>query len=390
MLAVSISVPSTGTIINAAVADHVPVAELIPHLVEQETTIEPGQHWVLTRALTAIRPEQSLIDAGVRPGERLTLDLAHVPAPQPEAIEELSGPIRGNYGVWIMAGIAALLSWHSAPLFHPTTSHGAAAWGLPTGQVMSNPTVLISSVLTTLCGFACAAGSLYDKKYTYIAAIIGFGIGLNINVLGACVCAALLVWRAGIARIATVTLTVFAAINIHPGLTLIVALIALAYSGQLSVGIAGITLPKVPATGLFQETTSSRAGSIVTVHSTLVISFCAVILACFYQLIPWGTEPNGWLIALALAVAGCGASARGTRPIHASAMLITSALLILWISLHVPWGIAGLALVGLPAVRITSPMLGRLIDLLEALAFTVAIPLALYTTGIFTIIRGIG
>lgn len=390
MLAISISVPSAGTTINAAIADHVPVAELIPHLVEQEATLQPGQHWVLTRSLGPIRPEHSLIDAGVRPGECLTLDLAAVPAPEPEAIEELAGPIPGNPGAWIMAGIAALLSWRSVPLFGPTESHGAAAWGIATEHSMSDPTTLVTSVITLLVALAAAAGSLYDRKYTYVAAILGFGLGLNVNVLCACVCAALLVWRPGPARIATIALSIFAAINIHPGLTLILALIALAYAGQLSVGIAGVKLPRVPATGLFHEPSTTRAGAIVQVHSTLVISFCVVILACFYQLIPWGFEPTAWLIALTLVVASCGASARGTRPAHAVAVLTTSALLVVWLALHVPWGIAGLVLVGIPAIRINSPMMGRVVDVCEALAFTAAIPLALHTTEIFSIIRGIG
>ena len=41
MLAVSISVPDTGRLIEAAVSDTVPVAELIPHLV----TAKPGELW---------------------------------------------------------------------------------------------------------------------------------------------------------------------------------------------------------------------------------------------------------------------------------------------------------------------------------------------------------
>ena len=58
--------------------------------------------------------------------------------------------------------------------------------------------------------------------------------------------------------------------------------------------------------------------------------------------------------------------------------------------MHEPWGAACLVLVGLPAVRVQSPMLGRAIDMVEAVAFCLAIPLALQTTGLFTVIRGIG
>ena len=49
-----------------------------------------------------------------------------------------------------------------------------------------------------------------------------------------------------------------------------------------------------------------------------------------------------------------------------------------------------LVLVGLPALRVQSPMLGRAIDMVEAISFCLAIPLALHTTGLFDAIRGIG
>ena len=72
------------------------------------------------------------------------------------------------------------------------------------------------------------------------------------------------------------------------------------------------------------------------------------------------------------------------------AVASTSALILLWLALHVPWGVAVLVLVGLPAVRISSPTVGRVVDWIEALAFCAAIPLALEQTGVFDAIRGIG
>lgn len=390
MLAISISIPLKNTTMNAAVADHVPVAELIPHLVEQEAELEPGQHWHLSRTVGVIRPEHTLIEAGVRPGELLTLDLAKVSAPEPEAIEELSGPVGPNPGLWIAAAVVAIFSLRAAPVFHPLDHHGWSQWGVVSATGAIDTSVVLSLALTALTAFAAAAGSLYDKRYCYVAALLGFGLGLNINVLCACVAAAMLVWRPSPARIVAITLSIFAAINVLPGLTLALALVALAYAGQIAVGVARIALPRVPATGMFHEPTTTRAGSVVAAHSALVVSLCVVILASIYQLIPFSSQPSNWLIALALVVALCGVSSRGTRPIHATSVVTTSAIIVLWLAWHTPLGIMALALVALPAIRISTPMIGRVIDILEALAFTAAIPLALHTTGVFELIRGIG
>lgn len=390
MLAISIAIPTKNATINVAVADHVPVAELIPHLVEQEAELHPGQHWHLSRTIGVIRPEHSLAEAGVRPGELLTLDLAQVAAPAPEAIEELTGPVGANPALWVAAGIGALISIRSVPLFHPLDYHSWDRIGLLSASGQVDVSVLLTLVVTALGAFATAAGSLFDKRYCYIAALLGFGLGLHINVLCACVAASMLVWRPGPARIVTFTLSVFSAINVFPGLTLIFALITLAYAGQIAVVIARISLPRVPATGLFHEPSTARAGNVVSAHSSLIIAVCTVILACMYQLIPAGSEPSTWVVALAIVVALCGVSARGTRPIHATAVVSMSAAILVWLAWHTPLAIIALALVALPAIRVQSPMVGRLIDVVEALAFTAAIPLALHTTGIFELIRGIG
>ena len=124
MLALSISVPRQGKTVNAAIADHVPVAELIPHLVDN---INPGEHWVLHRAVGQICPEQTLDEAGVQPGEALTLDIATAPAPKMDAIEELSGPIADSPATWILAALISLTTWRSSPLWHPLDFHSQLA-----------------------------------------------------------------------------------------------------------------------------------------------------------------------------------------------------------------------------------------------------------------------
>lgn len=395
MLALSISVPAKGTTINAAIADHVPVAELIPHLVEPQ----PGEHWVLHRAAEQVRPEHTLAEAGVHPGEQLTLAIARTPAPPQEAVDELTGPVGANPAVWIAALIAASFPVFSAILFATRTS--GIGWrpvdfphqfpwssSVPAGAYPElQPAILI---VATLAALGCAAASLHHRNFHVIAAVVACGVGLYVNVLCAAVVAALVVWRSGPVRIGCIVIAVCAAVNIWPGLTLALALIALAYAGQMAIGIAGIRVPRVPAAGVFDPPTATRAGAVVSVHSALVVSLCCVIFACVVQIAPWGAPIDMWTCALLVVLAVMGLSSRSTRPVHAVAVAALSALIALWLALHVPWGVAVLGLVALPAIRITSPTVGRIVDWIEAIAFCLAIPLALEQTGLFEAIRGIG
>lgn len=386
MLALSISVPSQGTTINAAIADHVPVAELIPHLV----TPEPGQHWVLGRAVGRIRPEHTLAEAGVRPGELLTLDIATPPAPPAEAVEELSGDVGTSPAVWVMAIVASLFAIQATPLWHPLDFHGAEQFGVGTGVSPRDASVMVTIAVAAVAGFLAAGASLRDKRYTAVAAILGFGVGLNVNVLVACVLAAMLVWRSGPVRIISLTCLFLAAINFWPGLTLIVAAMGLAYAGQLAILIAHIRLPRVPATGVFQQPVETRAGNVIEVHSALVVGLCIGIAACVVQLAPWHGTPDKWTSALLTLIAIIGISSRGTRPVHATAVTALSACTALWLAWLVPWGFLVLLLVAIPAWKVNSPMIGRVIDWVETLAFAAMVPLALHTTGVFNAIRQMG
>lgn len=378
MLAVSIFVARRGKTVNAAIADHVPVAELIPHLVED---ISPGEQWVMHRSVGQIRPEHSLDQAGVLPGELLTLDVAAAPAPPMDATEELTGAVGKNHAPWVLAALVSLISWRSAPLWHPLDFHRPSSW---------STLELVTVGFSMLVAGAMAAGSLRDPRWSYLAPVVAFGAGLHVNVVTACACAALMVWRAGPPRIVTILLLIFAFFNPTPSFTLLLALIALSFAGQLAIALARIRLPKVPATGIFSQPVSSSAGSVVEVHSSLVVALCVVICACVVQISPWGHAPSGWTISLLMCLCVLGVSARGTRPVHATALACMTAFIGFWLALQLPYGIALLAVAGIPALRITSPIVGRIIDWVEMLAFAAAVPLAVYATGIFSVIRGIG
>ncbi|MCJ7857898.1 hypothetical protein [Corynebacterium kalidii] len=419
MIAVSITVcpdSDDARTVEATVADTVPVAELIPHLVEAT----PGEVWRLSGPLGVLRPEHSLADAAVRPGERLTLDRDGLPPPPVDDVGHLSTPVTGSPAAWVAAlgaavacavvwapvwGSADRVHWH--PLEVSDRARGLLDGTDPTG-VLPVVAVLLLATLAT------ATLSLSDRRYVSVAAVLGFGLGLQVNVLAACVVAALAVWRGGVVRTVTVGLAAAAAVNVSPGLTTLLAVSALTFSGQLAVGLAGITLPRIPATGLFTGRRSTQdgrgtdgtAGAVgdrgpvvaaqaMRLHSAIVVTCCVVILAGAVQLVPLGLEPGsspGWEQGALLAVAALGLSARATRPVHAVAVTVTSTALLLWTTLQLPppWMLLALAPVALPAVRVTSPLAGRVLDVLETLAFTACVPLLIATTGLFGVIRGIG
>ena len=392
MIAISISVPSTGKVINAAVADHGPVAELIPHLVDPQ----PGQLWELRRAVGVVAPEQSLAEAGIHAGEALSLHCrkpAEPPAPPLEAADELSGDVGSNYAAWIVAAAVVLLAFRAAPLWHPLDFHGAAHFGFQDAAAGGGVdlALLLPLVFSAFAAVAVAALSLFDRRFVPVAAALGFAAGLNVNVLVGCVVAALLVWRPGPVRVGTIAAAVMAAINFWPPITALAAVVLLIYSGQLALAIAKVVIPRVPAAGVFRDPVANEAGPVVQVHSSLVAAACAWLFAAVVQLVPWGgPTPSLWTVLLVVSLVVAALSARGTRPFHANALAVMAGCSIVWLGHQVPWGVLALVLVALPLVQISSPRVGRIIDALEAVAFCAAVPLALHGAGMFELIRGLG
>lgn len=408
MIAVSITVApgrgdGPGRTVEATVADTVPVAELIPHLVDAE----PGDLWRLSGPLGVLRPDASLADSEVRPGERLTLARAGLPAPPVDDVGRLSGPVASSPAVWVAALVAAVscaLLWApgGTPVWHPLEISGTAAAVLD-GTL---PDGALAGVALLLAAVATAAVSLHEPRFVAVAAVLGFGAGLQVNVLAACLFAALAVWRPGPVRIVTVGLSLAAVVNVVPGFTTLLAVVALTFSGQLAVGLAGIRLPRIPATGLFaaaedsatgransDDATAANADTALVYHPAIVVTCCATILAGAVQLLPPGQDAGaGWTEAALLAVAVTGLSARSTRPFHAVTVTVTATLLLLWITHHLalPWAVLALLPVALPAVRVTSPLAGRVLDILETVSFTAAVPLLIATTGVFGLVRGLG
>lgn len=209
MIAVSITVGRERTV-EATVADTVPVAELVPHLVDAS----PGEVWHLSGPLGVLRPEQSLSQSGVRPGERLSLDKDALPAPPVDDVGRLSAPVASSPAVWVAALLTAMvcsLVW--APLWgaddhvrwHPADVSDLAVAVLA-GDVAGRGGALAVCAVLLLATLAAAAGSLVDRRFVPVAAVLGFGLGLQVNVATACVFAAMSVWRPGVVRTVTVGL----------------------------------------------------------------------------------------------------------------------------------------------------------------------------------------
>lgn len=409
MIAVSITVEE-GRTVEATVADTVPVAELVPHLVEAR----PGELWRLSGPLGVLAPENSLAESAVRPGDRLALSRTGLPAPPVDEVGRLSGPVGSSPAVWVaalvaaVAGVLFLSPAGVTPVWHPLDVS-------PTAQALLDGTapmpVIVTLVVMVLATLAAAAGSLADARAVPLAAVLGFGTGLQVSVAAACLCSALAVWRGGPVRTVTVGLSVAAVVNVVPGLTVLAALTVLTFSGQIAVGLAGIPLPRIPATGLFAAADSSGTGAGAKaeakagagtgtaekarqLHPAIVVACCTVLLAGAVQLLPPGDTGDvpWWTTAALLAVAATGLSARACRPVHAVTVTVTATLLLLWVTLHLPfpWTLLALLPVALPAVRISSPLAGRVLDVVETVAFTAAVPLLIATTGVFDLVRGIG
>lgn len=392
--------------VDATVSDSVPVAELLPHLVDAV----PGEHWQLSSPGGILRPEHCLREAGIRPGERLTLRCATVPAPPTDTVGRLSQELPWNPGAWIAATLVALatvilppfsaltygpLAWH--PLEITDRARGVLDGAGDPGGVTA--TVCTAGVLVAALGLA--AGSLHERRLVVLAAVLAFSAGVQVNVLTGCVLAAGAVWRPGPERVVTVVLALAAAANFWPGVTALAGMVGLTFAGQTALGIAGVSLPRIPATGLFaaardgdapadaDDTTVDRA---LRAHTALVVAWCAVVAAGVVQLITPGSTPGWATVAGCLAVAVSGLSARGVRPGHSVAVTVTSVSVAVWTLVHCAgaWPVLAVLPVLLPLVKVSSPLAGRLIDILETVAFTVAVPLLLATTGVFDLVRGIG
>ncbi len=378
VLAVSIAIPRKQSTLHVAIADSVPVAELIPHLVED---VEPGQQWVFSRAVGIIPPDQSLSDAGVGPGEKLTLDVISPQVQPVDAVQELSGPVAKSPALWVFAAIIAVFMWNREPIWSPIAWHSPSSW-----EVSQWVTVGVGMAASVLA----SAASLHDRRFGWLAAIVAFGVGLQCNVAAACLLAALALWNGGVARVGAWALVIFALANFQAPLTLLVAIVTLMFAGQIAIALARIPLPKVPATGMFTDPVESRAGNVVAIHSSLVVGLCIVVCACVVQIAPFGQQHSLWTTALCGCVALVGLTARSTRPIHATALCAMAGFVVLWIAFAAPWGPACLVLLMLPALRIKSPLVGRVLDVLEMLAICAITPLCLQLVGVFAAIRGIG
>ncbi len=195
MIAVSITVVDDrgrDRVLDATVSGTVPVTELLPHLVDAT----PGEHWQLSGPTGVLRPEHGLTEAGVRPGERLTLARATVPAPPTDTVGLLSGDLPENPSVWVAAVLAAAATLvlppfsPEAPVWHPLEISDRAHSLLNGAGDPAGTAATLCTVLTLVLAVAAAAASLHERRFTTLAAVLAFGAGVQVNVLTGCVLAA--------------------------------------------------------------------------------------------------------------------------------------------------------------------------------------------------------
>jgi len=260
------------------------------------------------------------------------------------------------------------------------------------------------SALAVILAVAAAALGLREPRFMTVAAILGFGVGLQINVTVGCVVAALCVWRPGPTRVFTIVVAIFSLIAQWPGVEVLCGVLGLVVAGQAALGISGVPLPRIPATGLFMANDVGEDGSdsspgdtqaaprALLIHGALITACCAAVVTGVFRLIPPGSSPDGMTLAACLTVGVIGLSARGCRPFHAICVTTAATGVLVWSLEHGP-GLVPLTAVlpmFLPAITLRSPLAGRVVDIAETIAFAATVPLLIATTGIFELIRGIG
>ena len=172
MIAVSITVVdrTRGRVIDATVSDTVPVAELVPHLVDAT----PGEHWRLSGPGGVLRPEHCLSEAGVRPGEQLTLDRATVPVPPADTVGRLTGDLPANPAVRVAALVTAaatvvLPPFATTPVWHPLEITDRARSVLDGAGDPGGAAATTLTLLALVAAVGCAAGGLHDRRFVAVA-----------------------------------------------------------------------------------------------------------------------------------------------------------------------------------------------------------------------------
>ncbi|WP_295627489.1 type VII secretion integral membrane protein EccD [uncultured Corynebacterium sp.] len=424
------------------------VAEVVPELVDVfGAAASPGASWRLRLPDgTVADPESGLAAAGIRDGDRLTVVDDPGPAPAPMVVDVADvladdspgvGVADAAIGRWVaaaatvvavagamrmaahdavlaagMAGIAALVA--AAGLRIALRRHGSA----PTAFVLSCQVLVVSASSGAALTGVAVTDAVADWRFT-AGAVPGPALAS----------AALLVLRpaapgvraavtaAGAAGVAlSVATGVFAAALFGYGealpaaaVTVAVAVVGLVVAPGLGVAAAGVRVPRIPAAGEpFPDDPDPADPVDVVAHRAGrlldgAIAGTAIALVGAAAVIAASGRVGRWEIGLLVAVTVlCLIQSRGhARVVPSGALAATAAAVVLMLA-AVAWHVgrwpvaallvapllAGTAVTAIPGTRVT-PTTRRILELVEAVAIAVSLPLAAAVADVPDLVAGL-
>ncbi|MFD5869239.1 type VII secretion integral membrane protein EccD [Corynebacterium sp. NPDC060344] len=426
---------------------HAPVAAVLPEMIDVIGAGDaPGASWrVRLPDGTVADPEIGLADAGVCDGDRIVIADDPGPAPPPMVVDVADvladdapgvGVADAAVGLVVAAAATAVavagvlaMSPHDAVLAAGVAGLLALAAGgglriaLRRGGSAAAALLLACQVLVlaAVAGAALtgipAGGAGADWRFA--AGLIPGGLVASLALLvlrpaRRDVAAALTV--AGSAGAAAAIgaagfaagLAWFDALVPAAALAIAVAVIGLAAAPGIGVAVAGVRVPRIPAAGEpFPDdpdpddpvdVIASRAGRLL---DGMVAGAAMVLVAAAAPIV--AGSPGGWAIGLLAAVTVlCLIQSRShARLIPSAALACAGALLLVGLALSQwdagRWAIALLilapllaatAITAVPATRIT-PTMRRILELVEAVAIAVSLPLAAVVAGIPDLAAGL-
>ena len=427
---------------DIALPAQLPLAELLPDLVQLlHPDAEPGIRWtLLTERGTALPLSDTALEAGLKPGQRITLTQS-VFTPPPAHITDAAALLSADKeliasaksDLWVGASIALL------------STVAVSAWWLLAAPVSALFAALIATGMALVCAVFAAAAHYFRSissvftnvvvlqtiAFSAVAAVLFVDAQWQWQLAAAGATTTAFALAATVllpaARRVSCALATFAgpaiavALLSQAGLSLVsaaaallaVALLGLVLTPSAAVSFSGIHIPEVPAAGEPLDSTDRRqqpevvvqvAARAAALFDGLITGWMLVITATAVA-IALGRS-SWWTLALLLTAAvACAVQSRGQARMLPGFSLAFGATALAagacYIALHLgAWWLAIPVLllllaampmsVGVQLWRTPSPAARRTLELVEAASLGVAIPLAIVVSGLVEFIRGLG
>lgn len=427
---------------DIALPAQLPLAEILPDLVQLlHPDAPPGVRWqLLSERGTALPMSDTALEAGLRPGERITLTQS-VFTPPPAHITDAAALLAdssaqhtdGASDVWAGAAITVL------------TSVAVAGWWLWSPPVGDAITALIAVGTAAISMILAAAGQRFPAvpalfttvvvvqalMFAAVGAVLFVGAQWEWQTAAATTTTAALALVAAImlpearrlacavviASVATVAFTALLLAGLAApsaaAACLAVALLGIVLTPSAAVSLSGIHIPDVPAAGEELSKADRRQSPEVVVRVAdraaalfdggiagwmLVVAGCGGVIAL--------TRPSWWTLALvATSAVACAIQSRGQArllpgfSLAFGATVLAGAGCLIATSLGAWYVVAPVLLALLAAMPISfgvqlwrtpSPAARRTLELVESACLGAAIPLATVVSGLVALVRGLG